>query len=158
MRTPKKILWLAILACGALASPAFADDVDGKKKSPWLHDYKKAVALAKKEKKPILMEFTGSDWCPPCMQLTKKVFKSDEFLAWAKKNVILLKLDFPNKKKLPEEEKKQNDALAKKHSIQGFPTVMFLDAEEKVIGKRMVGYSGKKPADWIADAEKNLKP
>jgi len=93
----------------------------------WYTDFDKAVVAAKKEKKDIFMEFTGSDWCPPCMELAKSVLSKDEFLVGAKKDFVLLKLDFPRKTPLPEEEAKKNHALAARYAIKGYPTVLLVD-------------------------------
>ena len=77
------------------------------------------------------------------------------FLEWAKKNVILVGIDTPRKTQLPAELKKQNEELKKKFGIRGFPTVLFLDANEKQLGKS--GYKPGGPEKWIKDAERQIK-
>ncbi len=67
----------------------------------WLDSYEEAAKISKETNKPILANFTGSDWCRWCKVLDKEVFRTDEFKTWASENVVLLELDFPKKKKLP---------------------------------------------------------
>lgn len=114
----------------------------------WIEDYKAALAASRKMGKPVFVNFTGSDWCPPCMQLKKNVLSSGEFTKWAKKNVILLELDFPRRSEQDAQIKKQNQKLARKYSISGYPTVMIIDHDGKVLG-RTGGYGGQKPADYV---------
>lgn len=94
----------------------------------WHTDLDKAMELAKKEKKAVLVEFTGSDWCPPCIAMRKNVFSKKEFVEQASKQFVLVELDFPRGN---EELKKKNDPHAKKFKIEGFPTVILLDQEGK---------------------------
>lgn len=119
----------------------------------WLTDLPKAQAQAKAEKKLVLMEFTGSDWCPPCKALHKNVFSTAEFKEYAGKNLVLVELDFPRTKQLPEELKKANQRLAKEYKIEGYPTVIVLGSDGKEL-KKKVGYGGQGVKDFIADLEK----
>jgi len=121
----------------------------------WLTDFSEATARAKKERKPILVDFTGSDWCGWCKKLDAEVFSTDEFKKWADKKVILLKLDYPKNTPQSDELKKQNADLQAKYQVRGFPTILFLDAKGKVIGRS--GYKPGGPEAWVADAEKQLK-
>lgn len=107
----------------ALVSTAFAKAPEG-----WHTDVDAAIALAEKENKAVLLEFTGSDWCPPCIAMQKNVFSKDEFLKEASKDFVLVYLDFP---KGDEALAKKNEPLAQKYKIEGFPTVILLDAEGK---------------------------
>lgn len=116
-----------------LSAPAEATDKD------WLTSIKKAKAQAKKEGKLLLIEFTGSDWCPPCKMLTASVLSTPKFKKWAKKNVILLYLDFPRRKAISAEQKKHNARLQKKYGIRGYPTVLIADATGKEIGRKVGG-------------------
>ncbi|MBL9077240.1 MAG: thioredoxin family protein [Planctomycetes bacterium] len=120
----------------------------------WMTDFKAAQARAKKEKKPILVDFTGSDWCGWCIKLKDEVFNKPEFLEWAQDNVILVELDYPKNKPQSEELKKQNEQLAKEYRIEGYPTILFLDAAGKKLDQS--GYLEGGPEAWIADAEKKL--
>ena len=84
----------------------------------WLTNIKKAYEQAKAEKKVVLLECTGSDWCPPCKALKKNVFNTDKFKAYAKENLVLVELDFPrDKSKITEEQSVYNRAQAKKFGI-----------------------------------------
>ena len=118
-------------------------------------DYKAALSLSKKTGKPILADFTGSDWCGWCIKLHKEVFDKPEFMSWAKKNVILLELDYPNQKPQTAAIKKQNAELAKKYAIQGYPTILFLNHKGDKLGE--YGYAEGGPAKWTKAAEAMLK-
>ena len=89
----------------------------------WHTDLAKARALSDATKKPIFGFFTGSDWCGWCRKLQSDVFFKDPFIEWAKKNVILLELDFPRRKELPAELVQQNQSLQQAFSVRGYPTV-----------------------------------
>lgn len=93
----------------------------------WLTDYDEALALAKKLERPVLINFTGSDWCGWCIKLAKEVFTQDVFIKHASENYVLLKLDFPRKIEQSAEMKAANESLAKKYGIEGFPTIVFVD-------------------------------
>ncbi|MBP7821671.1 MAG: thioredoxin family protein [Saprospiraceae bacterium] len=89
----------------------------------WLVNLDEAYAISQKTGKPILANFTGSDWCGWCIRLTGAVFSKPEFKSWAEKNVVLLELDFPRSKQLPEMYKTQNNNMKQALGVQGFPTV-----------------------------------
>jgi thiol-disulfide isomerase/thioredoxin len=101
----------------------------------WMTDFAAAKAKAKAEKKLLLVDFTGSDWCSWCKRLHNEVFDKDPFKADAPKNFILVELDFPHEKKLPDELKAQNGKLAKQYKIRGYPTVLLLDPEGEVVAQ-----------------------
>lgn len=113
----------------------------GKTPAGWTDNFTAAVGKAKAEKKPILALFTGSDWCPPCQQLEKNILLQPSFKNFAKKHLVTLFLDFPRDAKLDDGVKKQNDDLAKKFSVEAYPTILVLSADgEKELWKT-VGYS-----------------
>ncbi|MGZ8899429.1 MAG: thioredoxin family protein [Limisphaerales bacterium] len=115
----------------------------------WLVDAEKAKAQATKEGKAVLMDFTGSDWCPPCKQLKSKVLDSATFKDYAAKKLVLLELDFPNdKSKISKETQAQNAKLSKEYKITGYPTIIVLDKDGKELG-REVGYGGDSPEAYI---------
>src|SRR6266436_10212897 len=114
--------FLPLLALLALSLPAFAA------KDGWIDDLEKAKAQAKAENKKILLDFTGSDWCGWCMKLDKEVFSQPAFKEYAAKKLVLVEVDFPRKTKLPDATKKQNDSLAQKFKIQGYPTIVITSA------------------------------
>ncbi len=117
----------------------------------WQTDYARALERAKAENKRVLLDFTGSDWCGPCIELKKQVFSRPEFTAYAEKNLILVEIDYPQRKKQSAELKKQNEKLAKQYGIdeKGYPTIVLLDPAGKV-AREFTGYDGEKPAEFIA--------
>ncbi len=121
--------------------------------STWLTDLPKAQEQAKKESKMVLMDFTGSDWCPWCIKFKKDVLDTAEFQAYAAKNVVLVEVDFPSKKKEQSADLKQaNDALKAQYDVHGFPTLVVLDKDGKEIG-RQVGYAEGGPKAFIEKLE-----
>ena len=99
----------------------------------WTSDYAAAVKKAKAENKLVLLDFTGSDWCIWCKRIDADVFSKDSFKSYADKNLVLVTVDFPQGKTLPDAVKAQNDALAKQYGVEGFPTLILMDANGKVI-------------------------
>ena len=97
----------------------------------WLVDVDEAYAQSKKTGKPILANFTGSDWCGWCKRLTKSVFVHKEFKDWAKKNVVLLELDFPKRKQLPPRFQQQNRNLQQAFQVSGYPTIWLFDLSKE---------------------------
>ena len=106
----------------------------------WTDNYEKALAQAKTEKKLVLLDFTGSDWCGWCIKLDKEVFQKTDFKAFAKENLVPVTLDFPNGKKLPKHTVDQNAKLKAEHQVSGYPTLVLIDADGKAINK-WGGYS-----------------
>jgi thiol:disulfide interchange protein len=121
----KAITHLAAVTIGvaAMTSTAFAKTPKG-----WETDVDAAIALAKKEGKSVMLEFTGSDWCPPCIMMSKKVFSKQEFVTAASKDFVLVHLDFPKGDKALAE---KNKPYAEKYEIEGYPTVILLDGKGK---------------------------
>lgn len=127
----------------------------------WQTDVVKAVDISIKEKKPLLLFFTGSDWCGWCRRLQNEVFQKPQFLNWAKKNVILVELDFPRNKQLDPHLQKQNMDMAQMFGIMGYPTVWFVTASRNetqiVFGKLgSTGYLTGGPEVWLDTANKIL--
>jgi len=89
----------------------------------WLVNVDEAYAISKKTGRPIMANFTGSDWCGWCKRLTASVFSQETFKQWAEKNVVLLELDFPRRKTLPQHIQMQNNSLAQAFQVGGYPTV-----------------------------------
>jgi thioredoxin-related protein len=101
----------------------------------WLTDFSAAKKKAREENKPLLLLFTGSDWCPYCIQWEKEAFSKTEFQEYAKKNLVLVLVDFPEKKKLPKAQLRANEGLQEKFKIEEYPTVVMLDSNAKKLGK-----------------------
>jgi thiol-disulfide isomerase/thioredoxin len=133
-------------------------------KPGWLVDLDEAYAISVKEKKPILANFTGSDWCGWCKKLDADVFSKPEFQAWAKKNVVLLELDFPRKKQIPQKNQQQNYAMQNALQITGYPTVWVLNlTKDATSGQYQInglGKTGYTPTadQFIATCDKFIHP
>jgi len=134
----------------------------------WYTDINKAYELSKKMKKPVFGFFTGSDWCGWCHRLEANVFDKPGFQEWAKKNVILLELDFPRNKQQPEELVKQNQGLQQLFQVQGYPTVWLFDIDKDKVTKKFnitalgsLGYPrsepGKEEPAFLENANTILK-
>lgn len=115
----------------------------------WHTSLPDAQAKAKAENKLVFLEFTGSDWCPPCKKLHADVLESKEFADYAAEKFVLVELDFPRRKEQSADLKKANKALAKDFGIEGYPTVIILDGSGKEL-LRKVGYGGGSAGDYIA--------
>src|SRR4051812_15804685 len=124
----------------------------------WQTDYAKALETARAQNKQILLDFTGSDWCGPCIALRKRVFSSSAFRAYADKNLVVVEIDYPQQKKQSAQLKNQNDKLGKQYGIddKGFPTVVLLDPAGKMV-REFSGYDGATTADVIAWIEGKKK-
>ena len=122
----------------------------------WSTDYSAALAQAAAEKKHILLEFTGSDWCPPCKIMTAQIFDTHEFTEFAKANLVAVKLDYPQSKPQSDELKAQNQSLSQQYGIEGFPTVVLLSSEGKELG-RNVGLMRGGPSAMISWIQSKLK-
>jgi len=138
MNFPRSLLLLLVSAL--ILTPAFANG--------WGDDYKAALATAAKENKKVLLDFTGSDWCGWCIKLKKDSFDQPAFKEFADKNLVLVEIDFPQGKTLNPEVQKQNSALQEQYQVQGFPTLVLLDPQGKVI-KRESGYIPGGPKGFI---------
>lgn len=113
------------------------------KNEGWHVNMEVALAESKKTGKPIMANFTGSDWCGWCKRLDKSVFHQPGFDKWAKKNVVLLELDFPRRFRLPEEIAAQNRSLQQTFGVRGYPTIWLFDADKGADGKYNIKGLGK---------------
>lgn len=119
----------------------------------WTTDLQAAKSKAQEQNKLVLMNFTGSDWCGWCKKLKAEVFSKDEFADYAKKNLVLVELDFPNKIQQSEELKQANKKLKSEFGVRGYPTIVVLDAKGKEVWKQ-VGYMKGGPEAFIGEIEK----
>jgi len=150
----KKIIIAFLLLAGSFAAEA--------QELFWETNVNKAMEVSAKTKKPLLLFFTGSDWCGWCIRLQKEVLKTPEFAKWAKENVVLVELDFPRRSDQTAEIKKQNSELQQAFGIQGFPTVVIAKATKKdgkvnFEGLGSTGYVAGGPAAWLAVTNDMLK-
>lgn len=116
----------------------------------WQTDIEVAKAIAQQKDQPIILVFQGSDWCAPCIKLEKEIWTTEEFQHYAKSHFIMLKADFPRKKKnkLNPDLQEKNNMLAETYNKKGyFPFVVVLDKDGKVLGE--TGYEKKSPGDYI---------
>ncbi len=118
-------------------------------KKAWLISIEEGVKQAKAEKKLVMIEFTGSDWCPPCMMMAKKVFGKSAFLKGVKKDYVIVKLDMPNSNP---DLKKANEELLRKYKVRGIPTVLLFDAEGKEFS-RFVASQHRTVKDFLKKLE-----
>ena len=124
--------------------------------SQWFTDIDKALVESGKIHKPVLVDFSGSDWCGWCIKLDNEVFKKEHFLAWAKDSVVLCVLDFPrDKTKVSEKQRRKNQIVAKKYMVRGYPTVLLLDKNGKVLAK--TGYQAGGPVEYTNMLDRLLK-
>ena len=133
----KKFLLALLAVASAHASPV------------WLTDLDAAKAQGVKENKPVLVDFTGSDWCPPCKALHKAVFESPEFAAAASR-YVLVELDFPRTKTQTPELKAKNREWQQKYAVNSFPTVLLLDARSGDVFGRVGGFGGQTAKEYLA--------
>jgi protein disulfide-isomerase len=141
-------LFLAAFTLTTLTLSAFA-------KTGWEDDFAKGLAKAKETGKPALVDFTGSDWCIWCKRLDEEVFSKKEFKDYVKDKFELVMVDFPQLRPLPKKKAEANQAVAEKYKIQGYPTVLVMDGDGKVLAK--LGYMEGGPKAFIAELEKIAK-
>jgi thioredoxin-related protein len=121
----------------------------------WLTDFEAAQKLAAEKNLPILVDFSGSDWCGWCIKLDNEVFSQPKFKTYATENLVLFLADFPNSKPQSAEVKKQNSELSEKYGVRGFPTVLLLKADGAVINR--TGYQAGGAAAYVEHIKKLLK-
>lgn len=122
----------------------------------WSTNYDASLKQAAAEKRLVLLEFTGSDWCPPCKKQAQDVFAQPAFEEFAKENLVPVKLDFPRRSDQSPEIKAANQALSQKYNIEGFPTLILLDSQGAELA-REVGYGGGGVEAFIEWVNKNKK-
>ncbi len=137
-----KKLTLALLACGALVQAGAAE-------VHWTTDYPKALATAKTEQKMVLLNFTGSDWCPFCIRFDHEVLSTETFAKYAQANLVPVVIDFPHTLTQSAALKKANDQLQAQYKVQGYPTYVLLNCDGKEVW-RQEGYAGGGPTAFIA--------
>ena len=142
---------LILFACSE-SNNSSANDDSGLK---WYGTIEEAVQVATSEDKQILVQFTGSDWCKWCIKLNNEVFYQDDFEAYAKENMVLVKLDFPRSVPQSDAVKEYNRSIATKYGVRGFPTILLMDKEGNVV--LQTGYQpggAKAYVDHIKEAYK----
>jgi len=136
----KKIIFSVFLFCTLFSVNA----------QDWQTDIDTAQKIASEKNKRIVLVFQGSDWCAPCIKLEKEIWNSEDFKEYAKENYVLLKADFPRKKKnkLSDIQQEKNNKLAEKYNPKGFfPRVVVLNKNAEIIGS--TGYKKITPSEYI---------
>ena len=155
IKTMKKLLVITLLFASAIAF--------GQEKAKWYIDFEKAAQVSLQTGKPILADFTGSDWCGWCKKLKKEVFNTPQFKEWADQNVVLLELDYPRRKQQDEKIKKQNRELQQIFQVRGYPTIHIFnvkvnkDNQIEFVPLGQTGYVAGGPTPWIYKANSILK-
>ncbi|MFV0338827.1 MAG: thioredoxin family protein [Chthoniobacterales bacterium] len=146
-KLPLTRLLAATAALAISASAAFAN-------ADWMTDANAAAKKSKESGKPLLLDFTGSDWCPPCIMMKKQVLDSAAFKEFAKDSLVLLELDFPRRTQQPDSLKQQNEGLAEKYGIEGFPTFILVSPKGKELARNVGFQPGGSEAfiKWIKKA------
>lgn len=144
---------LALLVSGCFAQPTNANptsiSAEAQEGVPegWITDYQAALTQAKAEGKHVLIDFTGSDWCGWCIKLHDEILSQPEFAAYAEEHLVLLYLDFPRRTAQTDELKEQNQLLAQRFGVQGFPTLFLLDGEGTPVAR--LGYMRGGPEPFL---------
>jgi uncharacterized protein YyaL (SSP411 family) len=113
----------------------------------WMEDATAAAARAKREDKPLLLNFSGSDWCEYCISLQEEVFSTPEFQTYAQQHLVLCAVDFPRKRVLPAGLAAKNQALSDEHQIRGYPTLILMSPDGEKLWQG--GYSPGGPRAFI---------
>jgi thioredoxin-related protein len=132
-----KIGILRPISSGAAASAPAVASAPG----AWLTDFAAASALAQKENRPLLLNFTGSDWCPWCIKMDEEVLNTPAFQSYAAGHLVLVTVDFPRNTPLPAATAAQNNDLQQKFGVEGFPTFVVLSSS----GSKLAEYQGYQP-------------
>ena len=140
----------------ALTASALAVQAKTSTPAGWTDDYDAALKRAATEKKLVLADFSGSDWCGWCKKLDQEIFDTEEFRHGATNEYVLLMVDSPQDQGLlSEKAKKQNPKLVKKYKVRGFPTVLVLDAKGEVVFQG--GYEKGGPKKYLKKLARGVK-
>jgi len=145
---PIRVLFAVLLllsACGSRAASL-----------KWETDFKEAAESAKKSNRYMLVDFTGSDWCGWCIKLDEEVFSKKDFREYAEKNLVCVSLDFPRRTALKQSLKEQNDQLAAKYSVRGFPTVLILSPSGDTVAR--TGYKDGGAGKYVEHLKSFIDP
>jgi len=144
-----KVVSIDVPKAAAVASenPAPKATGNGFKRAVWTTNYADALKQAKEQNRHVFVFFTGSDWCGWCMRLKEEILSTPQFQNYARENLVLVELDFPRNKTLPPALVAQNESLAEKYGIRGYPTVVVLNSRGKEIDS--LGYQEGGPQPFI---------
>lgn len=157
--TPRLRFSVALAAAlfGTLSTPLLAADaapagVVEAATADWGTDYAAALKRAAAEKKPVLLDFTGSDWCIWCKRLHDEVLSQRPFLDFAQDRLILVEVDFPQHKEQSGALKKQNESLQEKYQVDVYPTIILVDADGRELGR--TGYMEGGPKTFVRELKR----
>jgi len=125
----------------------------GQRAAAWRTDYPGALKQAQSENQMVLLDFTGSDWCPWCIKFDQDVLSTGKFAAYAGRKLQLVKVDFPQHTQLPDDLQRANNELARTFKVDGYPTYVLLNSAGKELG-RQVGYLEGGPDAFIAELDR----
>jgi thioredoxin-related protein len=146
---------IALMAAG-FSLPAHALEVakDGAEIGKWTMDFDAATKLAGEKKLPILLNFTGSDWCGWCKLMDESVYSKKEWQDYAAKNLLLVTIDFPQDQTIvPEKYSARNGRLQEQFKVEGYPTYVLLDSDGKTEIGRLGAGQEKTPESFITEVE-----
>jgi len=150
---------LLIVSCGSEKSDTKTSKVnqpaEKKVTAEWITNLEEGIKKAAEENRTVLVDFTGSDWCGWCFRLRDEVFVQPEFIDYSSKSLVLVELDFPQRKEQTEETKKYNRKLLDKYGVKGFPTILIIDKEGKEIGR--TGYRAGGAAAYVEHIKSFIK-
>lgn len=135
-----------------------AQEIENTSSMEWYQDFDLAKKDAGSNGKYVMLYFSGSDWCKPCIQLNNNILDTEIFSDYAKGNFVPVKLDFPKMKKNKQSKKKvnHNEALAEKYNPNGvFPLLVFLDDKNEMIG--FTGFTDVSPQTYVSMIEKIIR-
>jgi thiol-disulfide isomerase/thioredoxin len=138
------LAWAVVAGLGGLAEAS----------DRWLRNYDEAMAVAEQSGRPVLTIFTGSDWCPHCITLEKKVLESAEFVAWAEERVVLLMIDLPQQG-ISQDERHARSKVCIKYGVRTFPNTVLIAPDGAKITAQS-GYHGQTPQAWLAALDKHV--
>ena len=146
---------LLLLTLAMVSALRAAESAETATPLEWATDFAAATGKARAENRVVLLNFTGSDWCVWCHRLRDEVFLTAPFAAYAAKDAVLVEVDFPRKKTLPAALKAQNDQLAARYSVNGYPTVVLVAADGRELGR--TGYIQGGPKTFIRELRRFAK-
>ena len=143
-----KPLLLSLVVCASFAAIQTSH-------ANWLTDYAAAQTQAQRENKPMLLDFTGSDWCGWCIKLDREVFSQPDFQSFAAQNLVLVEVDFPKRKAQSNAQKTANHELARRYKISGYPTLVLVDPQGNELAR--TGYRPGGPQTLIQELTKHVR-
>ncbi len=160
MKKQLKVFVLTLVISLTFGSSVFALDAmkKGVEAGKWTQDLKAATQYAQDNNLPIMIMFTGSDWCYWCKLMEKSVFSGNKFFDWAKNHLVLVAIDFPrDKSKVPTEFQERNQMLGREFQVRGVPTYVILKSDGKTELGRLTAGKNKTAESFIHEVENILK-